>query len=744
MVMPMKNKLRILIIIISIVSACSIAMASYFFVVTTQSLLRDRSVTDILEVTSQGKHALDTYINKDFDTLHQLVNILKNIDGNDRESIQSALYVFDDDETDYLCMNEQSGFINSDQQLEKAQMNEEQRQRLLQMKDTGIREPYIDEVSGVRKIAVYERFTFRDGSTGIAQKSKKVADVRDRFTLSFYDNTGFSYIVNADGDVLIRSTHHNSNRTFQNLFDIIDLEGNDAEKVTQFQKMFKERKSGAAQFLYQDEEYIFCFVPMDTVNNWYVVSIIPAAEVMEQADTIIRRAISLCLLIMVLLAVIGYFFRFNNRKHRQIVENLAFYDELTGLYRYEKFLIEGEHKLQLHHGHLALLYIDIIGFKLLNDMEGYGYGDRVLVHLSQTLKQMAGHDDILCRETADDFIMLVTYQDIKEVEAMAEHILQTVQSGIHENRRINIRIGICLYDDMNSTVKIPALVDRARMAQKYIKSDAQNTYKFYDQTMRTTLLRDAQIEQQMEQALKDHEFFYVIQPKYQLDGTKIRGGEALVRWCRDGRIISPGEFIPLFERNGFIRRLDEYIYESVCQDIHQRLQQHEEVVPISVNVSRVHLYWDDFVDTYARIKREYEIPDGIIELELTESGLLDNIQKVLPIIQELHKQGFVLSIDDFGSGYSSLNTLKDLPVDVVKVDRAFFDLNDHDERNRIILRSMIAMAKQLSMKVVAEGIENSEQLCMIEHTGCDMVQGFIYSKPVDKQEFYRQLHMKRK
>lgn len=177
--------------------------------------------------------------------------------------------------------------------------------------------------------------------------------------------------------------------------------------------------------------------------------------------------------------------------------------------------------------------------------------------------------------------------------------------------------------------------------------------------MRQLLLRDAEMEQHMEQALKDGEFLHVIQPKYSLDGSRILGGEALLRWQRSGSgYTSPAEFIPLFEKNGFIRKLDAFVFASVCQTIQERISQKKCIVPISVNVSRIHLYQEDFADSYIAIKNRYHIPDGIIELELTESILLKNTKEIFNILEKLRQNGFCCSIDDFGSGYSSLNCIK--------------------------------------------------------------------------------------
>ncbi len=222
----------------------------------------------------------------------------------------------------------------------------------------------------------------------------------------------------------------------------------------------------------------------------------------------------------------------------------------------------------------------------------------------------------------------------------------------------------------------------------------------------------------MESALEDEEFFVVIQPKYSPDGQRVLGGEALVRWRRPGEgMVSPGEFVPLFEQNGFIIRLDEFVFERTCRYLRERLDAGEPVVPVSANVSRLHLHRPDFVETYARIKDRYRIPDGMAELEVTESIVLEDLGNARRVIAALQARGFSCSIDDFGSGESSLNALKDLPVDVLKLDRAFLFGHDQSLKEDVVVRTVIDMAGRLQMKTVMEGVETPEQLAFLQNHG---------------------------
>lgn len=273
----------------------------------------------------------------------------------------------------------------------------------------------------MRKLGVYERFHFADGAEGIVQKTQTLKSISKRFSLSFFDDSGFSYVVNRAGDVLVRSMHRNSNRTFQNLFDIIDLQGNDAEAVDSFRNSLANGDRGVAEFRYSGEEYVFCYVPLEDAEGWYVLSIIPNAVIMKQVNDIVSRTLWLCAVILVCLVIVGLSFYYQLKKHHKETEQLAYYDTLTGLFRYEKFRIEGE-KILKREPSLTILYMDVVGFKLINDLEGYEYGDEVLNLIAEGLKKNAKEGDISCRVAGDDFVMLTTCSDKEAIEKLCGDI----------------------------------------------------------------------------------------------------------------------------------------------------------------------------------------------------------------------------------------------------------------------------------------------------------------------------------
>ncbi|HBH0945146.1 TPA: EAL domain-containing protein, partial [Clostridioides difficile] len=200
-------------------------------------------------------------------------------------------------------------------------------------------------------------------------------------------------------------------------------------------------------------------------------------------------------------------------------------------------------------------------------------------------------------------------------------------------------------------------------------------------------------------------------------------------------LIPPIEFIPVFERNGFIVNIDFYVFEEVCKKIREWMDEGQKVVPISVNLSRMHFVNSNFIEKFKLIVDKYKIPTRLIELELTETAVLDNIEGLLDTMNNLKEKGFVISMDDFGTGYSSLNLLKELPVDILKLDRAFFTEKDESNNEKIVISNVIKMAKELKMKVISEGVETISQVEFLKQIGCDMVQGYLFSKPMPVKEF---------
>ena len=269
-----------------------------------------------------------------------------------------------------------------------------------------------------------------------------------------------------------------------------------------------------------------------------------------------------------------------------------------------------------------------------------------------------------------------------------------------------------------------------------MKNGSNHNYVFYNESIRRHLWEEKNVEGQMHDALKNHEFLVYYQPKVELKTGRIGCSEALVRWqTSDGTIIPPDRFIPVFERNFMIHRLDQYVFEEVCRWLRHMLDEGKTALPVSVNVSRLQFYDPDFVKRYVEIRDKYHIPPQLLEIEFTESIVFDNTGFLLAIVKSLKANGFSCSIDDFGKGYSSLSLLKELPVDVLKIDSYFFlESNDHS-RDLDLVRSIIELVHKFNIRTVAEGIEVPEQVEYLKKFECDYVQGYVFYRPMPQAKY---------
>ena len=383
----------------------------------------------------------------------------------------------------------------------------------------------------------------------------------------------------------------------------------------------------------------------------------------------------------------------------------------------------------------AIIYLDITKFKYLNNTLGYETGDKILCDFASIIYEENKSKEGIARISDDNFAVCLTYQKENEIIDYIQNIndkFSQIQKAKYPGTKFIVASGIAL---VNPKEDITVAIDNANVARKTVKNASQSTYCFFDINMQLNLQREAEINNTMEQALKDKEFVVYLQPKVNLQDNSLVGAEALVRWIRDGIIIMPGDFIPIFENNGFVVNLDFYIYEEVCKIIKEWMSQGRKLVPISVNVSRVHLHDERFVDEIKKLVDSYEIPYNLLELELTESIFLNNTEAALSAMRKLRSLGFGVSIDDFGAGYSSLNLLKDMATDVIKLDKEFFGHDNMQREEQIIVSSIISMAKQLNMKVLSEGVETQNQSDFLKSVLCDMAQGYLFSKPMPVSEF---------
>ena len=421
-------------------------------------------------------------------------------------------------------------------------------------------------------------------------------------------------------------------------------------------------------------------------------------------------------------------------RSEQALRMRAEHDPLTGAYNTQTFFEKIDKLIKNRpNEQYCILRFDVAGFKAINESFGLEEGNRLLRGIARLIRQrLTSEKEIFARLTADVFAVCLT--------GGSERSLQFVQAlslrldHYSDTFRVKLFFGICPVENPRTPAHI--LCDWAYLAQKTVKGSDIVNFAFYDDALRKRLHDESYITDQMYEALEKHQFKLFLQPKVEISSGRIVGAEALVRWQHptDGLIL-PGRFIPLFERNGFIMRLDAYIWEQTCRTLRTWLDKKYDPTPISVNMSRLHFNDDDLPTRLVSLLNKYNLPRHMLELELTESAFFANEPRLVRLMNELRAAGFVFSMDDFGTGYSSLSTLRDLPFSVVKLDRAFISDGTTNQRGQIVARNTIALARDLDMSIVAEGVETKEHARFLLNSGCNCAQGFYYSRPVDAAEF---------
>lgn len=416
-----------------------------------------------------------------------------------------------------------------------------------------------------------------------------------------------------------------------------------------------------------------------------------------------------------------------------VVDYLATYDELTGIYNKQAFYAKTkEMLLDNPDKNFDLLRINIERFKVLNDLFGESTGDKLLRYIGKFLKEINLPLCVSGRLYADNFV--VCYEAGKGDSRRMINTLQMVADSFAINNRTILSFGLYRIDD--KTLPVSVMCDRANMALWKAKGNFKNPYCEYDEKMRQQVLKEQKIINAMEMAIQNKEFTLYLQPKYDIEKGTIIGAEALVRWIsQENGFISPGDFIPVFENNGFVYEVDKFIWEESCRYLRKWLDEGREVHPISVNVSRIDLYDPKLVKHLVDLREKYQLPSKYLELEITESAYTEDPEQIITITRQLREAGFVILMDDFGTGYSSLNMLKDIQIDVLKLDMGFLKSSDYSAKGGNILTAILKMAESLKMQTIAEGVETKEQVEFLRSIGCKYVQGFYYSKPLPVGEF---------
>lgn len=562
--------------------------------------------------------------------------------------------------------------------------------------------------------------------------------------LNNYNKQGFSYIVDKEGNFLLKPIRDKN--TTKNFFNLnINFLGQTKEAVM---ANLAEDSSGTFTFKYNGQKYIASFAMIDNPNR-YVMTMIPVNVLMLHIDKLLTGLIIIVIFVSILLLSLLYYSNNLLRHHEKIIYDIAFIDKVTGSDNKNKFVIKARELLDKNpNKNYAMICIEITKFKAINELYGIENADKILKDFGAIIKNNLLPHSTCARDHASTFFVLYEYDReefipkyfvdkiLDDVEIYNKESIPKIakEAAVLLNTKLLPTFGIYLIN--NRTDSIEQMCERANIARRSIGEDIKTIYKFYDDNLRAQILQEKNIEDEMHQALANNHFHMYLQPKFDLQTKELAGAEALVRWIHPAKgLIPPMHFIPLFEKNGFVTELDKCVWRQACEFLSARKKEGAKLFPISVNVSRIHMENDKFIDELILLTRKYGIDPKYLELELTETACFNNEKRFEETINTLKNLGFVVSMDDFGTGYSSLNMLRNLPIDVLKLDRGFIKDTIQDTKGQIVTKSIIEMANKLNMLTVAEGIETEEQAEFLRSIGCKIAQGFLYGKPVDIKSF---------
>ena len=441
-------------------------------------------------------------------------------------------------------------------------------------------------------------------------------------------------------------------------------------------------------------------------------------------------------LILFVVALLLFILR---RKNHQLE-----FDSITGLPNYSHFRKRVRKVLaSAVPNQYMILSFNIDNLGIINETYGISTGNELLKRVGKHFNRHCSKNEFVLRFFADNFIFFTKNPDFFWNVEERVFIMTTVKEILKDilPERYNFTFTTSAYYIDNPADSIDSMIDKANLAQKLCRHTyATHRVIEYTDEMRNSHEWDREITLTMENAFLNKEFEVFYQPKFNFSNEQVMGAEALIRWNNPRKgLLQPGKFVPLFEDNGFIEKIDKFVFQKVCifLDSWNKLKESRKLPPltISFNLSRCHLYNPNLIRELRDIAAQYDIGENKIEVELTESIMFDNHQRLIKVMKEIKNAGFSISVDDFGSGYSSLNLLKSMPADVIKLDKEFLSVTPENQKENIIISSVIEMAKKLKIKTVAEGVETKDQCEMLRKIGCDIAQGFYYAKPMHEKNF---------
>lgn len=710
-----------------------------YYVMNTFNLLNSQTEDNLKEITIQSAQLVNSKIQKDSNTVQVIAN-----------SIMQNTSITDDQKMDSLKSEVQKyGFIrfgladlkgNSVTTDDKT-MNVYNRQYFTDASNgkASVSDLLIDRIKNDEPIVVYAVPIFKGSKVDkVLYAVDSASNIAKLTSISVFNNSCYSYITNENGAILFHP-YESSTESYTESILSLAKQSNSTDTYEQMKQAFTNRNTGIRLLNIQNQTVYIGYAPVSASSHWMFVTSLPQDVVFAKSKQIILRSALVAAAVLILFVLGVLYIIYMRKKSRQEMNKIAYVDRVTGIWNYNKFMLECEKRLQNKGGKAyAIIYFDIENFKVVNDVFGYTIGDKILVQISNELSQILTNSQIYGRLSNDYFAILTEYHgNPQELVTLVKLIKEKInQIKIDDKTAVNLSLPTGIYLIREDETDANKIVNKANLARDAAKSqDNTERYAFFDEEMRKHRSDERAICSDIKNALATNQFEVYYQAKFELEKCSLVGYEALIRWNHPEKgLIRPDQFIPVAEKHGYIADIDRYVFDRVCSDLHNWMERGIQVVPVSFNLSRIELYQCDLLDFITKTLQKYQVPAQSIEAEITETATVGMTEYVQNVIGELRNLGIKVSMDDFGTGASSLSCLRIMPIDIVKLDKSFVDDVEHDAGSRNVAKSIITLAKSLNLSIIAEGVETLMQAKFLADAGCDMVQGYYFAKPLKKAD----------
>ncbi|PBH16596.1 sensor domain-containing phosphodiesterase [Clostridioides difficile] len=711
----------------------------YIYIEDTKHLLMSEAKIHIKEVAVQGSQLAQRQIEKDLDVLNIFSNYYaSNPDIPNEEKMKNLLNEMENQKFYTMAIVDINGNAENTKGDKFSVKDREFFKNSIKGKKY-VSSPYVDEVNkSIKKIAISVPLLNNDKVVGVLYCTYNINTLMKLINISFYENNSISYVVKNDGTIIL---HPQGDSLSKNIYKLLEQD-NDIQEVNRLKKELQENKTGATVLNMLEERRYLGYATMDNGNSennyikdWNLIFSIPETVVFSNSKQIINRAVYAVLSIVLIFVAIIFYIIYIKKSNEKEILSLAYEDKVTYIGNQNKFYREcSKYLLDKPSLNYIIVYFDINNFKMINDTFGYEFGDNLLITIAKALKEELTEGEVYARLSSDYFAIFCDYKNGRNKIIRK---LDNIRSNIESNFSIVFEISLCvgIYFVEEGEVDIQKAVNKANMARSVAKGKNIN-YAIYNEDVRNKLSEESMILDDIKIALVKNQFEVYYQPKFSLVTGEMIGSEALIRWNHpEHGFISPAVFIPIAEKSKLILKIGRFVFERVCNDLSEWKKQGKKIVPVSVNLSRVELYQPDIVKFINKTIQMYNLSSDFIEIEITETVAINELNILKNVLNELRKHGFSISMDDFGTGYSSISCLRDMPIDILKLDKSFLGGIEHDERSRNIAKSIVSLAKSLDLVVIIEGVESKEQAELMKQFGCDLVQGFYFARPMPAKNF---------